>query len=121
MNRTFPLKNLPGPGCSQGCLSSSALCWPPWEQTFLPSGGRDLASDSTQLPDGGSAGGALVKNPPVNAEEAGDKGLIPGSGKSPGGENGNSLQDSCLGNPTDRGAWRAVVHGVAKSQTGVSN
>ena len=100
--RSFPLRNLPGPGRSQGCLSSSALCWPPWEQTFLLSAGRDLASDSTQLPDGGSAGGALVKNPPANAEEAGDKGLTLESGKSPGGENGNSLQDSFLGNPLDR-------------------
>ena len=96
------MRNLPGPGRSHGCLSSSALCWPPWEQTFLLSAGRDLASDSTQLPDGGSAGGALVKNPPANAEEAGDKGLILESRKSPGGENGNSLQDSFLGNPLDR-------------------
>ena len=44
-------------------------------------------------------------------------GLIPGSGRSPGEGNGNPLQHSCLGNPTDRGAWRATVHGVAKSWT----
>ena len=42
---------------------------------------------------------------------------IPGSERSPGGENGNPLQYSCLGNPMDRGAWWATVHGVAKSQT----
>ena len=44
-------------------------------------------------------------------------GLIPGSGRSPGGGNGNPLQYSCLENSMDRGAWWATVHGVAKSQT----
>ena len=43
-------------------------------------------------------------------------GSIPGSGRSPGGRNGNPLQYSCLENPMDRGAWQATVHGVAKSQ-----
>ena len=46
-----------------------------------------------------------------------DSGLIPGSGRSPGGGNGNPLQYSCLENPMDRGAWQAIVHGVAKNQT----
>ena len=55
-----------------------------------------------------------VKNPPTNA---GDTGLLPGSGRSPEEGNGNSLQYSCLESPTDRGAWRAAVHGVTKSQT----
>ena len=45
---------------------------------------------------------------------AGTAGLIPGLGRSPGEGNGNPLQNSCLGNPMDRGAWRATVHGVAK-------
>ena len=45
---------------------------------------------------------------------AGDADLIPGSGRSSGEGNGNPLQYSCLGNPIDRGAWRATVHGVAK-------
>ena len=53
----------------------------------------------------------MVKDPPANA---GDVGSIPGSGRSPGEGNGNPLQYSCLGNPTDRGAWRAAVQGVAK-------
>ena len=48
---------------------------------------------------------------------AGDPGSIPGSGRSTGGRNSNPLQDFCLGNPLDRGAWRAAVHGVAKSCT----
>ena len=47
---------------------------------------------------------------------AGDTSSIPGWGRFPGGGNGNSLQYSCLGNPMDRGAWRAVVHGVTKEQ-----
>jgi len=44
-----------------------------------------------------------------SAYNAGDPGSIPGSGRSPGGGNGNPLQSSCLGNPMDRGAWRAIV------------
>ena len=51
------------------------------------------------------------ENPPVNA---GDAGLIPGSGRSPGERNGNPLQYPRLGNPMDRGAWWATVHRVAK-------
>ena len=56
----------------------------------------------------------MVKNLPAIA---GDVGSIPGSGKSPGGGNGNPLQYSCLENPMDRGARRATVHEVTKSQT----
>ena len=55
--------------------------------------------------------GSVVKNLPVNA---GDSGLIPGSGRSPGGGNINPLQYSCLKNPMARGAWQAIVHGVTK-------
>ena len=64
----------------------------------------------------GFPGGSVVKNMPGNAGEAGDAGSIPESGRSPGGGNGNPLQYSCLQNPTDRGAWQAKGHGVAKSQ-----
>ena len=53
----------------------------------------------------------MVKNPLANA---GDVGSVPGLGRSPGGGNGNPLQYSCLGNPMDRGAWWATVHGVAE-------
>ena len=56
-------------------------------------------------------GVSVVKNLPTNA---GDMGLIPGSGRSPGEENGNLLQHSCLGNPMDREDWWARAHGVAK-------
>ena len=62
----------------------------------------------------GFPGGSGVKNPPVNA---GDMSLIPGLGRSPGGGNGNPLKYSWLENSMDRGAWRATVQGVTKSQT----
>ena len=53
--------------------------------------------------------------------DAGDMGSIPGSGRSPGEGNGNPLQYACLENSMDGGAWWATVHGVAKSQTRVSD
>ena len=65
--------------------------------------------------------GSVVKNPPVNAGDTGDTSLITGLGIFPGRENGNPLQDSSLENPMDRGAWWAIVHGVAKSQTRLSS
>ena len=59
----------------------------------------------------------MVKNPPANAGDVRDTGLIPGSGRSPGGRYGNPLQYSCLENPIARGAWQVTVHGVSESQT----
>ena len=56
-----------------------------------------------------------------SACNAGDPGSIPGLGRSPGEGNGNPLQYSCLENPMDRGAWQAIVHGIAKSQTRLSD
>ena len=61
----------------------------------------------------------MVKNPPANAGDTRDLGSIPGSGRSPGEGNGNPLQYSCLGNPMDRGAWWAAVHGSQESDTTV--
>ena len=55
----------------------------------------------------------VVKNQPVSPGDIRDVGLIPGLGRSPGGGHGNPLQYSCLESPMDRGAWWAVVHGVA--------
>ena len=59
----------------------------------------------------------VVKNPPANAGDSRDMGLILGSGRSPGGGHGNPFQYPCLKNPMDRGAWQAKVHRVTKSQT----
>ena len=58
----------------------------------------------------------MVKNPPANARDIKDVDLIPESGRSLGGRHSNTLQYSCLENPTDRGDWRTTVHGVAKRQ-----
>ena len=66
----------------------------------------------------GLPGGSVVKNPPASA---GDMGFIPGLGRSSGRGNGDPLHYSCLENSMDRGAWRAVVHGVAESQTLLSH
>ena len=68
-------------------------------QTGFPGGSEDKVSDCN----------------------AGDLGLIPGSGRSPGEGNGNPIQYSCLENPMDRGVWWATVHGVAKSWTQLSD
>ena len=68
----------------------------------------------------GFPGSSVVKNPPAKAGAAGDMGLIPGLGRSPGGGNGNSLQYSCLGNPTDKGAWQVIVLGFTMSWTQLS-
>ena len=59
----------------------------------------------------------VVKNLPASAGATRDTGLIPGSGRSPGGGHSNPLQDSCLENPTDRGAWRVTDRGVTRSRT----
>ena len=59
----------------------------------------------------------VVNNLPANAGDIKDVGLIPGSGRSLGGENGNPLQCSCLESPMDRGACWAIVHGIAESDT----
>ena len=59
----------------------------------------------------------VVKNSPADVGVAGDEGLIPGLGRSPGGGHGNPLLYSCLENPMDRGAGWAAVHGVVESDT----
>jgi len=63
----------------------------------------------------------VVKNPPAIAGDVVDVGSIPGLERSLGGGNGNSLQYSCQDNLMDRGSWQAVVHGVTKSWTQLSD
>ena len=120
---------MPGLGRSAGggngyplqysCLNNSmdrGACWAsPWvckelettEQLALP-----LSFDASKVT-------LVVKNLPANAGDLRDMGSIPGSGRSPGGGHGNTLQCSCLENPMDRGAWQASVHRVTQSQTGL--
>ena len=74
---------------------------------------RSSSSSSSRETDGAS----LVAQIKESACNVGDVGLIPGLGRFPGGGHGNPLQYSCLENPTDRGAWRTAVCGVAKSCT----
>ena len=66
---------------------------------------------------GGFPVGSVVKNLPVNSRDAGYVGIIPGLERSSGGENGNTLEYSCLKNPIDRGGLQATVHVVTKSRT----
>ena len=66
----------------------------------------------------GFPSGSVVKKPPANE---GDRDSTPGSGRSPGEGNNNPHQDSCLGNPMDRGVWQAMDQGVAKGQKQLSN
>ena len=68
---------------------------------------REQSKKTASQNQGGFTGGSVVRNPPAIA---GDPGLIPESGRSPGEGNGNPLQYSCLGNPMDRGTWQATVH-----------
>ena len=69
----------------------------------------------------GFPGGSDGKEPAHQCSRYKRLGSIPGSGRSPGGGNGNPLQYSCLEHPMDRGAWWAKVHGVTKSQTQLSD
>ena len=68
----------------------------------------------SQQPQGSYKASLEAQMVKVSAYNVGEPGSIPGLGRSPGEENGNPLQYSCLGNPTDKGAWKATVHGVVK-------
>ena len=99
---------------------SSLLC-DPSTVVFLPAEGHDLSSRVTvkcECSDLDFPSGSDFKESACNA---GDLGSVPGSERSPGEGNSNPLQYSCLENLTDRGALRATVHGVTKSQTLLRN
>ena len=89
--------------------------WMDGERKEVERRGRATVDKMTSL---GLPGGSDSKE---SACSAGDLGLIPGLGRSPGEENGNSLQYSCLENSMDKGVWWATIHGVAKSQTRLSD
>ena len=91
------------------------MCCSPWghkesDTTEQLDNNNKYSSDSVHL-SGGFLGGSAVKNPPANA---GDMGLILGSGKSPRERHGKPLQYSCLENPLDRGALQATIHVVTR-------
>ena len=69
----------------------------------------------------GFPGCSMLEDPLANAGDIGVAGSVPGSGKSPGGRNGNPFQYSCLEHLMDRGAWCPAVHGATNSQTQLSN
>ena len=103
------------PGESQGWGAwLAAISGVAQSQTQL----KRLSSSSSSIIHTGFPDGSVVKNPPANAE---DTSLIPELGRSPGEGNGNPFQYSYLGNPMDRGACQATVHGIAKSRTWLSN
>ena len=100
--------------CLHAVLWKSALSW-----IFLPLSPLLFTSLlSLAICKAAFPGGSEVK---ASACNVGDLGSIPGSGRPPREGNGSPLQYSCLGNPMDRGAWQATVHGVAKSRTRLSN
>ena len=103
----------PGDGDGQGGLA----CCDSWGHKESDTTER-LNWTELNLYPWGFPGGSMVKYLPASA---GDVGLIPGLGRSPGEGNGNPLQYSCLGNPMDREAWQATVLGVAESRTRLSN
>ena len=87
--------------------------WPKeFHGLYSPWGGKE--SDTTERL-------SLSKESTCNAEDTGDVGFIPGSGRYPGGEKGNPLQYPCRENPMDRGAWWGKAHGVAEHQTRLSD
>ena len=106
------------------CRRNICLCLPCSPSSQLPSHSLPPSASLT-LPASISIWGfdPLFGGPPgssrskESASSAGNLGLIPGSGRSPREENGYSFQYSCLENPMDRGAWQAIVHRVAESQT----
>ena len=132
---------------SEHACGASAQCWSCKDQqgtrtldrqdlTFATLGAlRSPLYSLLDMKGGGGVKNRLVETTPVklttailhslpggpdrkeSAWSAEDLGPIPGLGRSPGEGNGNSLQYSCLGNPMDRGAWQATVHGVAQSRT----
>ena len=105
--------------CLQKSLSLPFLIWPAWisldmDPVFMITFNLNNLL-KTLL--GASQKALVVKNLPVNSGDVRDVGSTPGLGRSPGGGHDNPLQYSCLENPMDRGAWRALVHRVTKSKT----
>ena len=98
----------------------------PSTEFYLGEGERSISvsfcpAEAVLIPLRGDYDSLVAQDGKESACNAGDPGSIPGLGKSPGEENGNPLQYSCLGNPMDGGTWQTTVHRVAKSQTRLSD
>ena len=108
--------------CEICLLVSPSLCSPESKEPVI-TGGLTKANHLRPplLAWMGFPGGSVDKKPASNAGDAGDEGLIPGSGRSAGVGQSNPLQYSCLESHMDRGAWRAAVHGVTKSWAWLSD
>ena len=105
--------------CLQKSLSLPFLIWPAWISLDMDPVLMITFNINNLLKTllGASQKALVVKNLPANAGDVRDVDSTPGLGRSPGGGHDNPLQYSCLENPMDRGAWRALVHRVAKSKT----
>ena len=99
----------------------AALGFHLWSSPFLHFSFSLRGKSFLWVTKGLALGGTVVKNLLANAEGTRDWGSIPGLGRSPGVGNCSPLQYSCLGNPMNRGAWQAAVHGGAESWTRLSN
>ena len=97
--------------------------WPRWQrrQTLNTPSPMDTLKLQLLIEKMGFPGSTVVSNPTTDAGDARVMGSIPGTEKKPGGGTGSPFTYSCLGNPMDRGAWHATVHGVAKNWTQFSN
>ena len=104
---TLSTQTVPFPKLEASCHSDTEFYHSPKTTT----NGKPCSFAKKKKSDHKHKGGASL---PDNARHVSDSSLVTGSGRSPGEENGNPLQYSCLGNPMDRGAWWAIVHGVAK-------
>ena len=121
-NDKYEHKNTNSKEASHSSSSASPLSHPTIKPSpfcsLLLSPSQACLLTNTDFCSPGFPGGLVVKSPPASARSAG---LIPGLGRSPGGGNGNPLLCSCLETSMDIGAWQAIVHGVAKSQTQLSD
>ena len=111
-SRFFP-SSAPYQLCDPGQITSPLWVSVSYEQNIIAT--RLLVQFSMIIDLKGNVVLLVVKNLPANAGYVGDADSVPGSGRSPGKGNNNPLQYSCLENPMDRGAWWAIVHGVAES------
>ena len=116
-----PAESLPLDTPSSETHHMLCYCHHPLDQTLLDYKSIPTADFVPVSLSSSTVRGSVAKKSTCNSGDIGHLGLIPGLGRSPGGRNGNPLQYSCLGNPMDRGAWRAADQRVTKSQARLSD